>query len=161
MEVAVRKQPLRFPQPARTSAPAEVAIVDTTAAAAGPSAAARRLLAAMLTKSADERATLAVVARHAWVTADGAEPLALPTIGAPLVATPEEVLCAISVRAPALDLASSGALRVRVPSCMLPSARGANENGPPLSSSTNSPVPAVARTRSELAPRSGASALDW
>lgn len=90
IEHAVCSQPLRFPQ------------------APPVSDAARGLLQEMLAKEPDARPTLHAIAHHAWVTRGGATaPIKLPTTLAPLRATPEEVHRAISIRSPALDLATS------------------------------------------------------
>lgn len=68
---------------------------------------ARALLAVMLIKDPNRRATLASVAQHPWVSRGGAEPLQLPQVDEPLLASPEEVHRAISIRIPELDLAGS------------------------------------------------------
>lgn len=90
IEHAVCSQPLRFPQ------------------APPASNAARELLQEMLAKEPDARPTLHAIAHHVWVTQDGSTaPIKLPTTLAPLRATPEEIHRAISIRSPALDLATS------------------------------------------------------
>lgn len=127
-ENAICDQPLRFPSGGHATLTAG-ASVSSGDGSVGPSVSsgdgpgggqpgaateggvistpARALLAAMLTKDPACRATLALVAQHPWVSRGGAEPLLLPQVDEPLCATPEEVHRAISIRAPALDLAGS------------------------------------------------------
>jgi serine/threonine protein kinase len=122
IERAIRTQPLRFPTAGVTSAaaasPSTGAVsADAVSGAAGArtdggppptapvSSLAKELLARILHKEPSQRATLAEMAGHPWVTRHGAEPLPLQYASARLRASPEEVHSAISVRTPGLDLA--------------------------------------------------------
>jgi len=122
IERAIRTQPLRFPTAGVTSAaaasPSTGAVsADAVSGAAGArtdggppptapvSSLAKELLARILHKEPSQRATLAEMAAHPWVTRHGAEPLPLQYASARLRASPEEVHSAISVRTPGLDLA--------------------------------------------------------
>jgi serine/threonine protein kinase len=122
IERAIRTQPLRFPTAGVTSAaaasPSTGAVsADAVSGAAGArtdggppptapvSSLAKELLARILHKEPSQRATLAEMAAHPWVTRHGAEPLPLQYASTRLRASPEEVHSAISVRTPGLDLA--------------------------------------------------------
>jgi hypothetical protein len=125
MEIAVCRQPLRFPRTVDggsadvldggthpDGAAANGVAEDKHAAGADepsamrPSRAARQLLCRMLTKMPEARLTLGAIACDAWLTDGGRlAPVELPVAGAPLEATRDEIHHAISMRAPALDLA--------------------------------------------------------
>jgi serine/threonine protein kinase len=70
---------------------------------------AKTLLKAMLMKQPEQRANLKAIAKHPWLTEEGAHPLHLPQVSEPLRASLDEIYHAISARAPALDLSLSNA----------------------------------------------------